>query len=126
MISDTRLYAAAIAIVSGIYSLVATFAAGSMSTSSAAMVMLVVGIVVIVHGVLLLTPVAERIGSWSGPAMILWAGIMLANQALAATVPDWTMASPMMGGGEWDGGMVAVAILMLFSGLIMTRRRDMA
>jgi hypothetical protein len=82
---------------------------------------------VLVHGTVILTPAAQRIGRISGPAMLLWAGVMLANQALAATMPTWTMGRPMMGSGSmaWDGGMVAIAVLMLISGLIMARRGAM-
>jgi hypothetical protein len=52
--------------------------------------------------------------------MILWAAIMLGNQALAAIT-----SSGSMGAMTWDGGMVAIAILMLASGLIMSRREQM-
>ena len=112
--------------MSGTYSIVASFAADTMQMSLAATVMLVVGLAAVAHGVLLLAPAAANIGAWSGPAMLLWAAIMLGNQLLAATVPEWASGGPMMGGEEWDGGMVAVATLMLVSGLIMTRRRGMA
>lgn len=84
------------------------------------LVMLAVGIVVLVHGVALLTPVADRISQASGPLMIGWSTIMLLNQALAATMMD----GPMTAGMGWDAGMVAIAILMLISGLIMTTRRS--
>ena len=78
-------------------------------------VMLVVGIVVIVHGIVLLTQLAERLGRASGPLMIEWAAIMLANQLLAATMSGSMIVSS-------DAGMVALAVLMLASGLIMSRR----
>jgi hypothetical protein len=63
----------------------------------------------------LVTPLAERVGRASGPLMIVWAAIMLANQVLAATMSSAAMFS-------WDAGMVALAVLMLGSGLIMSRR----
>jgi uncharacterized membrane protein len=115
--SDTRLYAAAIAVASGLYSVASSTGdqMGAMPMSDS--VMLLVGIAVILHGLALLTPMAERIAAVSGPLMIVWAGIMLANQLLAAT------SGSMMGAG-WDGGMVALAALMLVSGALMTRRRD--
>lgn len=120
--SDTRLYAGAIAFVSGIYSMAAATPAGMMgSMPMGNPVMLIIGIVVLVHGIALLTPLADRLGGASGPLMILWAGIMLGNQALAAT----GASAPMMPGASWDGGMVAVAVLMLASGLIMIRGREM-
>ena len=120
--SDPRLYASTIAIVSGIYSMAAATTAGGMgSMPMADSVMLIIGVVVLLHGIALLTPVADRFGRASGPLMIVWAGIMLGNQVLAATVAS----APMMGDAEWDGGMVAIATLMLASGLIMIRGRDM-
>jgi len=114
--SDTRLYASAIALVSGIYSTASAIAGGMGMQPLSDSVMLLVGIVVIVHGIVLLTPLAERLGRASGPLMIAWAAIMLANQVLAATMSDSMMVS-------WDAGMVALAVLMLTSGLIMTRSR---
>ena len=79
--------------------------------------MLVIGLVVVVHGIVLLTPVAERFGRASGPLMVVWAVIMLGIQALAAM----SSSDPMMGSPSWDVGMVALAVLMLVSGLIMSR-----
>lgn len=115
---ETRLYGSAIAIVSGVYS-ITTALAGGMGPMATGAVMLVVGAVVIVHGVALLTPVAARLGRASGPLMVLWAAIMLGNQVVGATTSD-----SMMGAMAWDGGMVAIAVLMLASGLIMSRGRD--
>ena len=113
MSAEARLYAAAIAMASGIYSV------GSAITGDMGMlpigdsVMLVIGVVVIAHGIVLLTPLAERLGTASGPLMIVWAVIMLANQLVAA------MSSSMM--VSWDAGMIALAALMLASGVIMSR-----
>lgn len=119
--ADTRLYASAVAVVSGTYSIASAIAdsMGSMPVSRS--IMLIVGIVVLVHGMLLLSPAAERLGRASGPLMVLWAAIMLGNQGLAATTSSGSMGSAM----TWDGGMVAIAVLMLASGLIMSRRRGM-
>ena len=124
--STPRLYASAIAIVSGAYSLVG--AAGMEELGLGGVVMLVLGVVVLVHGTLLLTPAASRLRRVSGPAMILWAALMLGNQALLATMPAWGMGSAFggtMGGAmdsamSWDAGMTGMALLMLLSGLIMT------
>jgi hypothetical protein len=126
-IPDTRLYAGAIAIVSGIYSILAALADDMAPMPPSALVMLLVGIIVLVHGAIILTPAAQRIGRISGPAMLLWAGFMLGNQALAATMSSWTMGGPMAGSSSmgWDGGMLAIAVLMLVSGLIMMRRGGM-
>ena len=77
-----------------------------------ALLLLAIGLVVLVHGVVLLTPTSALLRGASGPLMVAWATIMLANQALA-------------GGVGRDAGMVAIATLMLLSGLIMTARREM-
>ena len=121
-ISATRLYASAIAIVSGIYAVTsALWGMGSaMPMGDEALgvgpwVMLAVGVVVLVHGAALLTPAARWLGSASGPLMLLWATVMLLQQALAA-------AMPMTADMGWDAGMVALAVLMGVSGVIMTRR----
>jgi hypothetical protein len=120
MIGDTRLYGSAIAIVSGIYSVAAAGSDGMGSMPVNDSVMLVLGIVVLAHGIALLTPLADRFGRASGALMLVWAGIMLGNQALAAT----SSSAPMMSDASWDGGMVAIAVLMLASGLIMIRGRE--
>lgn len=118
--ADSRLYASAIAIVSGTYSIVSAVAGGMGSMPMSDSVMLILGVVVLLHGIVLLTPAAERLGRASGPLMILWAAIMLGNQALAAMT-----SGSMMNTSSWDGGMVAIAILMLASGLIMSRSEGM-
>jgi hypothetical protein len=115
MSADTRLYAGAIALASGIYSVGSAIAGGMGMVPISDSVMLVVGIVVIAHGIVLLTALAERLGRASGPLMIVWAATMLANQLLATTMSSSMMVS-------WDAGMVALAVLMLASGLIMSRR----
>ena len=114
-VSDTRLYGAAIALVSGIYSVASALSDGMGMMPMNDSVMLLIGFVVIAHGAALLTPFAKRLGAVSGPLMIVWAAIMLANQ-LISTVADSTMAA-------WEAGMVALALLMLASGVIMSRRR---
>jgi hypothetical protein len=127
----TRLYASSIAIVSGLYAIAMALAgmvgrpmmaAGGIGPGG--WTMLVVGIVVLVHGIVLVTPASARLGQMSGPLMVVWALIMLANQGLLAAVPGWgmqgsPMGSSMTSGMGWDAGMVAIAILMLASGLIM-------
>jgi len=128
----TRLYASSIAIVSGVYAVLlpATAMAGSPmmggeGVGPGGLLMLAIGLVVLVHGVVLLTSWAPRLRRVSGPLMILWALIMLANQGLLATVSGWGgesgMGSPMTTRMGWDAGMVAIAVLMLASGLVMSR-----
>jgi hypothetical protein len=114
-ISATRLYASAIAIVSGIYAIGSSATMMGMS-GIGGWVMLAVGLVVLVHGVVLLTPAARLLGTASGPLMLLWATVMLLQQGLAAVMP-------MTADVAWDAGMVAIATLMLVSGVIMTRRQ---
>lgn len=146
-VSNTRLYAAAIAIVSGGYSILSTGSgamagSGTMGGSGATVggwVMLLVGVVALIHGVVLLTPAADRLGSWSGPAMIAYAVVMLLNRAVLPMGMDGSGMGggmgPGMGGGTMGGylgsmgpgggpGMVALALLMLVSGLVMTVRSN--
>lgn len=126
MLTPTRQYGAAIALASGLYSL---FAMDGAMASTAGTVMLVVGAVAVVHGIALLTPVADRLGNASGPLMVGYSLIMLVNQAVAM---DSGRSSTDMGMGmdsgsqmgemmALDAGMVALAALMLVSGLIMLR-----
>jgi hypothetical protein len=122
MLTSTRLYGAAIALASGLYSL---FAMDGVMASTADTVMIVVGAVAVVHGVVLLTPVADRLGNASGPLMVGYALVMLVNQAVAmggGSSTDMRMGMDGSQMGEMmalDAGMVALAALMLVSGLIM-------
>ena len=137
--SPTRLYGSSIAIVSGVYSL--WLATSGTAMTGGAWLMLLLGVVVLLHGVVLVTPLAESLGSASGPLMIVYAVLMLLNQAWMGTRQMWWgstdgMGGPMdgmnggMGGtiGGMDGammagpnaGMIAIAVLMLVSGVIMT------
>ncbi|WP_053948661.1 hypothetical protein [Halolamina sediminis] len=130
MASNTRLYGAAIGLVSGGYSLWSA-STGAMGTGG--WLMLVLGVVVLGHGALLLTDGADRLGDASGPLMIAYAVLMLLNQALlgsgmmdglGSTGMDGGMQGGMAGpsaGMGWDAGMVALAVLMLLSGVIMTQ-----
>lgn len=130
MVSNTRLYGAAIAVVSG-YSLWNASTASRMVTSS--WLMLVLGVVVLVHGVVLLTDFADRLGDASGPLMVGYALVMLLNQILLGTgaMADGSGMGSEMGGSVttagmgWDAGMVALAVLMLVSGVIMHRGEGM-
>jgi hypothetical protein len=136
MVSNTRLYGAAIAFASGLYSVSNASAASSMGTSG--WLMLVLGTIVLLHGIVLLTPYASRLGAASGPLMIAYSLVMLLNQALLGTgmIDDGSGmgmsdgmgmgSSAMTAGMGWDAGMATLAILMLVSGLIMTRGDSMA
>ena len=139
MISNTRLYAAAIAFSSGLYSIWSASTASRMTSSG--LLMGALGAIVIVHGAVLLTAHADRLAGWSGPLMIGYALVMLLNQLLVGTGMvggSGTMGtggagmtggmrgsgmggSGMASGMGWDPGMVALAALMLASGAIMAR-----
>jgi hypothetical protein len=137
----TRQYGAAIALVSGLYSLLSVTTGSGMMSSNSGLLMALLGVIVLVHGVVLLTPYASWLGNASGPLMIGYSLLMLLNQALVGVTGsmDWGMGSGMgsgmnggMGSGMgssmtagmgWDLGMVALAVLMLLSGVIMTNRR---
>lgn len=130
MDDTARLYGGSIAVVSGLYSLFL----GSMGTTMAATdwVMVLLAIVVLVHGVALFA-VPERLGEWSGPAMVAYAIVMLLTQGWMASMDgggmgmDGGMGDGMMGGsmGGMSLGMVAIAVLMLASGVIMWSQASM-
>lgn len=131
MVSNTRLYGASIAFASGLYSLWSASTASEATVS--AWLMGLLGVVVIVHGGVLLTDYAMRLGSASGPLMIGYSAVMLFNQLLMGTGTmgdgSGTAMGDGMGGGSmatgmaWDPGMVALAALMLASGVIMSLDR---
>lgn len=139
-ISTIRLYGGAIGVVSGLYAILIPGAelldmadadsSGALSVGGWAM--LAVGVAALIHGILLFTPLVADMSGISGPLMLVWATIMVGNQALVATVADWGMAGSGMGGMDgamsssmgWDPGMVAIGILMFISGLIMIGRRS--
>lgn len=129
-ISVMRLYGAAIGIVSGIYSGYLSVTGISMSTG--AWFMLALGAIVLVHGIVLLTPLAGRLGAASGPLMLVYAALMLLNQLRLETGAAMDTGMDGMNGGVStemaamgaDPGMVAIAVLMLASGLIMTSKAD--
>lgn len=139
-LSTMRLHGAAIALVSGAYSAYVSVTGVSMTTGG--WFMLGLGAIVFAHGIVLLTPAASRLGRASGPLMIGYSALMLLNQLRLAA--GWMADSEAGGGmGTMDGsmnsmestsemaamgadaGMVAIAVLMLASGLIMTVQRDM-
>ena len=128
-VSTMRLYGATIALVSGLYS--AYLSVTGMAMTAGAWFMLALGVVVFVHGVVLLTPAADRLGDDSGPLMLGYAALMLLNQLRL----QFTVGTGMTNGGMGemgsmgptammgtDPGMVAIAALMLASGVIMTIR----
>ncbi|QIO24891.1 hypothetical protein [Haloarcula sp. JP-L23] len=136
--ATTRQYGAAIALVSGLYSLVSATGGTGMMGSNSGLLMALLGVIVVVHGVFLLTPYASRLGKASGPLMIGYSLVMLINQALVGVTgsTNWgmgmgsgtdggmtgSMGSTITAGMGWDLGMAALAVLMLISGVIMTNR----
>jgi hypothetical protein len=134
-----RLYGGAVGVVSGAYSVWLSTAGMGMQRASS-WLMVLVGLVALVHGLALFTPAARSIGRASGPLMLAYAVVMLLLQGwMAVMAPAGGMDGGMNGGmdggmnGGMDGtmamgadpGMVALALLMLFSGLLMTVRREM-
>lgn len=118
-----RLYGAAIALVSGTYSMWSASMASAFDMN--AWLMLVLGAIVVIHGVLLLTQFVARLGSLSGPLMVGYALFMLGHQALLALELVGTEGGagmePVRSTMAFDGGMVALAALMLISGVLMVR-----
>lgn len=104
------LYGGAIAVVSGTYSVYqSTMGMGrAMATATG---MLAIGVVVLLHGLLLFTDARRRLGDLNGALMVVWGLSMLGLQAL-----NYSMNPAML-----DGGMVALASLMVMSGAIMSR-----
>lgn len=123
--STMRLYGGSIAVISGGYSLY--LSTTGMGMNAPAWLMFALGLIVIVHGIALFTPAGERLGVGSGIAMLVYSVLMLANQGWMVVMgPTMGMGDDMMTGTMgWDPGMVAIALLMLISGLIMTVRSDM-
>lgn len=133
-----RQYGAAIALVSGLYSLISVTAGSGMMGSNSGLLMAFLGVVVVIHGVVLLTPYASGLGTASGLLMIGYSLVMLLNQTLVGVTgsANWgmgmgsgmdggmsgSMGSTMTAGMGWDLGMVALAVLMLISGVIMTNQ----
>lgn len=141
-ISTMRLYGAVIALVSGTYSIYLSTTGIEMTTG--AWLMAVLGGIVVVHGIVLVTPAIRTLGAYSGPLMLLYSLLMLLNQlrlATTATGMDVGMGSGMNDGMTTgtrpgmdagmadmvgvDPGMIAIAGLMLASGIIMTSRSAM-
>lgn len=145
-VSTMRLYGGAVGVVSGTYSVWLSTVGMSMQRASA-WLMVLVGLVALVHGLALFAPVARSIGRASGPLMSAYAVVMLLLQGwMAITTPGSGMGGMDggMNGGMGDGmgggmngamdaamavgadpGMVALALLMLFSGVVMTLRSGM-
>lgn len=133
-ISTMRLYGRLIPVVSGGCSVYQSVT-GPVMTGSA-WVMATVGVIVIAHGVVLLIPAVDRLGMTSGPLIITYAVVTLLNQGLVMTA-EWMsgeMSAGMRSGMDGrmttgrmgvDGGMIAIAVLMLVSGVATTVRRDM-
>ncbi|MDY6764670.1 MAG: hypothetical protein SV377_03135, partial [Halobacteria archaeon] len=70
--SVTRQYGAAIALVSGLYSLLSTTRGMEALDSISGAFMAILGLIVVVHGVVLLTPYVSRLGGMSGLLMIVY------------------------------------------------------
>lgn len=76
-------------------------------------IMLILGIIVFVHGAILLSPAWVRIRRVSGPLMVLWGLSMVVLQ-----VVNYVMVMNLF---MVDAGMVAVGAIMVLSGGAMWR-----
>lgn len=105
------IFGGTLAIVSGVYS----FLMGS-TAMSPSLLPTVLGIIVFVHGTLLLfSPTSiSKFSRESGLLMMLYSIIMLTNQVIL-------QLTSMMTAG-WDLGMLSLAILMLVSGRLMVSK----
>ncbi|MFB6254784.1 MAG: hypothetical protein ABEI06_09245 [Halobacteriaceae archaeon] len=129
MVTNTQLYGSSIAIMSGLYSLWGAWASPQISPSG--WIMILLGVIVIIHGIILLSGASDYLSGLSGPLMIGYAIIMLLLQVISGSmmetntemnpVMDGTMPQATMG---WDPGMVALAMLMLISGFIMLQSNE--
>lgn len=118
MQSTTRVYGAAIALVSGGYSLWQATTGAELDVGG--WLMLLVGAIVVAHGVVLAIDEADRLGGASGPLMVVYAVVMLVIQGLReAGLFDGDGMGMGAGGPGSDPGMIALSVLMLVSGLIM-------
>lgn len=130
-ISTMRLYGSAIAFASGSYSVIV----GSAGSAGNRTLMLILGVVVVIHGAVLLTDLADQLSGTSGPLMLGYAVLMLANQGWMWMGADGGMSTGMNGGmmggptgmvgPGLDLGMIVLALLMLVSGGVMTVRPEM-
>lgn len=121
-VSPVRLYGGSIAIVSGLYAVILSLTPTQMTMG--AWFMLILGIIVLAHGILLVTPLVNRLETISGPLMLLYAALMLLHQAWLGIQSMGTDEMMGMGAMTWDPGMVSLALLMLVSGLVMTAYRE--
>lgn len=123
--STARLYGGTIAVVSGLYSIIQGTSGGMGGNE---WVMLLLGAVVLVHGVVLFASKTALAGT-SGPLMVGYSILMLGNQLWAATTTSMGMGDSMgmgtTGMAGYDLGMVAIAVIMLASGIIMVRQNGM-
>jgi len=112
--SDT-VYASTLAIISGVYSILMGYVPGMPIKAFT----IFLGIVVILHGILLLFPLKKINFSSrdSGFLMVLYGVLMLSDQLFSQ------LTSSMMVG--WDLGMISLSLLMLVSGRLMLMKTDM-
>lgn len=131
-LSVQRLYGGVIAVVSGGYAILVSSSIGAQSGMTlSTWLMVLIGLVVLIHGVVLFTPLTGRLSGFSGPSMIAYAILLLVMQVwLSAAHADETTGDAMMNGNApmtgtmlWDPGMLALALLLLVSGVIMVSGR---
>lgn len=116
--SNLRLYASAIAIVSGLHGIYVTTTGVQMTAN--AWFMLAVGLLVTMHGLILLTPRAPGPLA-SGVRMIVYGVIMIADPILVAT-RQGVPGGPLSADPIASMGTIAFGVLLLVSGAIMVVR----
>lgn len=131
----SRWYGGLIAVVSGFYAI--SMGVWGPGMNYADWFMLVLGGIVLGHGVALFGRFSRSLDASSGVFMIIYSVLMLLGQAWAGMVASTRMMDSMGGqmgemGGQmmgwstmaWDPGMTALAVVMLGSGIIMTAMND--
>lgn len=127
----SRWYGGLIAVVAGFYAI--SMAAWGPMLGIVDWFMLVLGGVVLGHGVALFGRFSPSIDASSGVFMIIYSVLMLLGQVWAGVFGGTRMGS--MGGQmglmtmgwstmAWDPGMTALAVVMLGSGIVMTATDD--
>lgn len=126
---SSRWYGGLIAVVAGIYAV--SMAAWGPGMSYADWFMLVLGGVVLGHGIALFGRFSRSLDAASGVLMIVYSVLMLLGQGWMGAMNGGpmmggTMGGPMVHDGmgwstmPWDPGMTALALVMLGSGIVMT------
>lgn len=119
--SAIKLYAGSIAVVAGGYTVLSATRVGA-DLSTAAWAMILLGAVVLAHGVAMFTQLADRRETAHGPSMVVYAVLLVLSQGWISMGGAGSAGDGSDGGAAflgWDPGVVALAVLLLVSGIIM-------